>query len=69
MGGRRATCGRNRLKLAKRHKKQWLREEDTVEEGGGGLKVEKEPHKSTREMFLLRLLSMERAHSIKSRHV
>lgn len=69
MGERRAMCGRNRLKLAKRHKKQWLREEDTVEEGGGGLKVEKEPHKSTRGMFLLRLLSMERAHSIKSRHV
>ncbi len=30
---------------------------------------EKETHKSTRGMFLLRLLSMERAHSIKSRHV
>lgn len=38
---------------------------------GGRRRVgsEKKTHKSTRGMFLLRLLSMERAHSIKSRHV
>lgn len=40
--------------------------------GWGGrrrVESEKETHKSTRGMFLLRLLSMERAHSIKSRHI
>lgn len=38
---------------------------------GGSLRMEseKETHKSTGGMLLLRLLSMERAHSIKSRHV
>lgn len=38
---------------------------------GGRRRVEseKERHKSSRGMFLLRLLSMERAHSIKRRHV
>lgn len=50
--------------------------EETVVKGGGccrggrrRVESEKETHKSTRGMFLLRLLSMERAHSIKSRHV
>lgn len=39
--------------------------------GGGRQRVEggKERHKSSRGMFLLRLLSMESAHSIKRRHV
>lgn len=55
------------LKLAKQQKKQWL-EKDILKEGGIGWKV-KNRHKSTRGMFLLRLLSMESAHSIKSRHV
>lgn len=63
-------CGRTRLKLAKQHKKQLLKRQGYC--GGArqmGGESEKETHKSTRGMFLLRLLSMERAHSIKSRHV
>ncbi len=58
----------NQVKAAKQHKKQSLGEKYIVEEEGGR-GGEKETHKSTRGMFLLRLLSMERAHSIKSRHV
>lgn len=68
MRERQVMCSRALLKLAKQQKKLWLQEKDIVEKGGGGWKVKKR-HKSTRGMFLLRLLSMERAHSIKSRHI
>lgn len=46
-----------------------LRQKNVVKEGGGGRKVKKERHKSSLWMFLLRLLSMERAPGIKRRHV
>lgn len=44
-------------------------EKNVVKEGGGGRKVKKGRHKSSLGMFLLRLLSMERAPGIKRRHV
>lgn len=46
-----------------------LGEKNVVKEGAEGGKVKKERHKSSLGMFLLRLLSMERAPGIKRRHV
>lgn len=64
-------CSRTRSQPAKpsRCSRDALGEKDVVKEGGGGRKVKKEGHKSSLGMFLLRLLSMERAPGIKRRHV
>jgi len=45
-----------------------VKKEGYCREGRWRIESEKR-HKSMRGMFLLRLLSMERVHSIKSRHV
>lgn len=52
-------CGRTRLKLAKQHKKQWLREEDIVEEGGGGWKVKKRHTNPLGDVFIKALIDGE----------
>lgn len=60
---------RDRVKTRKAPEGAVVKRERGKEGGRRGVESEKETHKSTRGMFLLRLLSMERAHSIKSRHV
>lgn len=59
----------NQVKACKAAQETVVKRRGYCRGGRRRVESEKETHKSTRGMFLLRLLSMERAHSIKSRHV
>lgn len=59
----------DQVKASKAAEETVVKREGYCQEGRRRVESEKETHKSTWGMFLLRLLSMERAHSIKSRHV
>lgn len=64
--------GGNEENVLQKHVTSYAKEESVVKKEGSfqrGKIESEETHKSTSGMFLLRLLSMGRAHSIKSRHV